>query len=199
MSPRTKQQFEDIRKTSKDKILAVALELFAQNGYQGTSIAQIAKKAKISKGLMYNYFKNKEKLLEAIVLEGFNKIMEMDYGLSKSDKPADKLKSLIDETLNNLSNNFTYWQLYTALLVQPRVQKKFEKKFYKFREYFISSMAEIFRVLDSSNPELDSFLLGTHFDGLALNFIAAPDDFPMEEIKQALYTQYCKPKRKKKE
>jgi len=198
MAPRTKEQFEKIRKTSKDKILAVALELFAQNGYQGTSIAQIAKKAKISKGLMYNYFKNKEKLLEAIVLEGFNKIMEMDYGLSTSDKPADKLKSLINETLNNLSNNLHYWQLYTALLVQPLVQKKFERKFYQFREYFISSMAEIFRLLDSSNPELDSFLLGTHFDGLALNFIAARDDFPMEEIKQALYNQYSKPKRKKK-
>ena len=198
MSPRTKQQFEKIRKTSKDKILAVALELFAQNGYQGTSIAQIAKKAKISKGLMYNYFKNKEKLLEAIVLEGFSKIMELDYGLSKSDKPADKLKSLIDETLNNLSDNLQYWQLYTALLVQPRVQKKFGKKFYQFRKYFISSMAEIFRLLDSSNPELDSFLLGTQFDGLALNFIAAPDDFPMEEIKQALYAQYCKSKRRKK-
>jgi len=198
MSPRTKQQFEKIRKTSKDKILAVALELFAQHGYQGTSIAQIAKKAKISKGLMYNYFKNKEKLLEAIVLEGFNKIMEMDYGLSTSDKPADKLKSLINETLNNLSNNLHYWQLYTALLVQPLVQKKVERKFYQFREYFISSMAEIFRLLDSSNPELDSFLLGTHFDGLALNFIAAPDDFPMEEIKQALYNQYSKPKQKKK-
>jgi AcrR family transcriptional regulator len=198
MSPRTKKQFEEIRKTSKDKILAVALELFAQNGYQGTSIAQIAKKAKISKGLMYNYFKNKEKLLEAIVLEGFSKIMELDYGLSKSVKPADKLKSLIDETLNNLSDNLHYWQLYTALLVQPRVQKKFEKKFYKFRKLFIAAMAEIFKALGSNNPELDSFLLGTHFDGLALNFIAAPDDFPMEKIKQALYIQYCKPKRKKK-
>jgi len=198
MSPRTKQQFEEIRKTTKEKILTVALELFAQNGYQGTSIAQIAKKAKISKGLMYNYFKNKEKLLEVIVLKGFKKIMDMDYGLSKSEKPADRLKSLIDETLNNLSNNLHYWQLYTALLVQPRVQKKFEKKFYQFREFFVTAMAEIFKGLGSNNPELDSFLLGTHFDGLALNFIAAPDDFPMEEIKQALYAQYCKPKRKKK-
>ncbi|MCH7964607.1 MAG: TetR/AcrR family transcriptional regulator [Bacteroidetes bacterium] len=198
MSPRTKQQFEKIRKTRKDKILTVALELFAQNGYQGTSIAQIAKKAKISKGLMYNYFKNKEKLLEEIVLEGFNKIMELDYGLSKSDKPTDKLKSLIDETLNNLSNNLHYWQLYTVLLVQPRVQKKFEKKFYQFREFFITTMTEIFKGLGSNNPELHSFLLGTHFDGLALNFIATPDDFPIEEIKQALYEQYCKPKRKKK-
>ncbi len=198
MSPRSKEQIEQIRKNSIRNILDAAFKLMAKSGYETTSISQIAKAAGVSKGLMYNYFKNKEKLLEAIVLEGFNKIMELDYGLSKSDKPADKLKNLIDETLNNLSDNFTYWQLYTALLVQPRVQKKFEKKFYQFREYFITAMAEIFKGLGSKNPELDAFLLGTHFDGLALNFIATPDDFPMKEIKQALYTQYCKPKRKKK-
>lgn len=197
MSPRTKEQFEEIRKTSKENILTVALELFAQNGYQGTSIALIAKKARISKGLMYNYFKSKEKLLDEIVLEGFNIIMEMDYGLGKSGEPADKLKSLIDETLNNIANNLHYWQLFTALLVQPRVQKKFEKKIHQIRDFYVSSMAEIFRELDSSNPELDSFLLGTHFDGLALNFIAAPIDFPMEQIKIALYERYSKSKRKK--
>ena len=198
MSPRTKKQFEEIRKSSKDKILAVALELFAQNGYQGTSIAQIAKEAKISKGLMYNYFKNKEKLLEEIVLEGFNKIAELDYGLKKDESPRKKLKGLIDDTINHLYENLKYWQLYTALLVQPHVQKKFEKKFYEFRELFISSVADIFEGLGSEDPELDAFLLGIHFDGLALNFVAAPDDFPMEKIKLALFDRYSKAKRKKK-
>jgi AcrR family transcriptional regulator len=198
MSPRTKQQFEKIRKSSKDKILAVALELFAQNGYQGTSIAQIAKKAKISKGLMYNYFKNKEKLLEEIVLDGFSKIAELDYGLDSNENPKKKLKYLIDSTLNHLYENLEYWQLYTALLVQPNVQKKFEKKFYEFRESFIASLAAIFKGLGSDDPELDAFLLGMHFDGLAINFVAAPDDFPMEDIRIALYNHYCKLKRKKK-
>ncbi len=197
MSPRTKEQFEKIRHSRKEKIIAVALELFAQNGYQGTSIAQIAKKANISKGLMYNYFKNKEKLLEAIVEEGFEKIMELDYGVDKSIKPERKLKKMIDETLNNLADNFQYWKLYMALLIQPQVQKKIERKFYHYREIFIAAMSEIFAALGSKNPELDSFLLGTQLDGLALNFIAAPDDFPMEEIKVALYNQYCKSKRKK--
>lgn len=197
MSPRTKKQFEEIRKSSKDKILSVALELFAQNGYQGTSISQIAKKAKISKGLMYNYFKNKEKLLEEIVLEGFNKISELDYGLKKDKSPKKKLKELIDDTMNHLYDNLKYWQLYAALLVQPQVQKKFENKFYEFRELFILSMVDIFKELGSDNPEMDAFLLGIHFDGLALNFVATPDDFPMEEIKLALYERYSKSKRKK--
>lgn len=197
MSPRTKQQFEEIRKTTKDRILSVALELFAQKGYHGTSISQIAQKAKISKGLMYNYFKNKEKLLETVVLEGFNKIMELDYGLNESVKPNKKLKNLIDEALDNLSENLHYWQLYTTLLVQPHVQKKFENKFYEFRELFIASLVEIFKELGSENPEMDAFLLGMHFDGLALNFVATPDDFPMDGIKKALYEKYSNLKRKK--
>ena len=91
MSPRTKQQFKEIRKTSKDKILTVALELFAQNGYQGTSIAQIAKKAKISKGLMYNYFKNKEKLLDEIIQEGFNSLAELEYEAKRGVDPKEQL------------------------------------------------------------------------------------------------------------
>ena len=198
MSPRTKQQFEEIRKTRKDEILSVALELFAQNGYKGTSISQIAKQAKISKGLMYNYFENKEKLLEEIVLEGFNKIaeLELNYNLNSDENPKKKLKEIIGSTLDNLYENLKYWQLYTAILVQPQVQKKFEKMFLEFREQFVSNMAEIFKRLGSDNPEQEAFLLGTHFDGLAINFVAAPEEFPIEEIKTALYNKYSKVKRK---
>ena len=54
MSPRTKEQFEVIRKQSKDAIREAALELFAKNGFHNTSMHTIAKKAKVSKGLIYN-------------------------------------------------------------------------------------------------------------------------------------------------
>lgn len=192
MSPRTKQQFEYIRKTRRDKILSVALELFSQNGYDGTSVSKIAEKANISKGLMYNYFKNKEELLEAVVMEGFNKIAEIDYGMKEGEKPLEKLKKIIDDTLDNLLENLNYWKLYMALVVQPQVLKKFENKVYEFREMFVTPMVEIFKGLGSNNPEMDAFLLGMHFDGIGLNFVAAPEDFPMEAIKQQLFERYSK-------
>ncbi|MGD8306242.1 MAG: TetR/AcrR family transcriptional regulator [Ignavibacteria bacterium] len=190
MSPRTKQQFEEIRETSRNKILSVALELFAQTGYKETSVSKIAEKASISKGLMYNYFKNKEELLEAVVLEGFNKITGLNYSIKEGEKPVEKLKEIIVATLDSLFENLSYWQLYMALLIQPQVQKKFENKFYEFREMLITPMVEIFKRIGSKNPELDAFLLGMHFDGIALNFVAAPDDFPMEGIKQQLFERY---------
>ena len=41
MSPKTKNQFEQIRKESKDKILDAALKLFGTQGYQNSSISEI--------------------------------------------------------------------------------------------------------------------------------------------------------------
>jgi len=198
MSPRTKQQFKEIRKTSREKILSVALELFAKKGYHAASISQIAKKAKISKGLMYNYFASKEKLLDAIIQEGFNSLAELKYEGKQGVDPEKQLEEFIDAILDNLYSNFSYWQLYLALLIHPEIQKKFEKKMQQFRDEFIKTVASLFRKLKVKNPELEAFLLGTFFDGLVLNFIVAEDLFPVKKIKEALISKYTRLKSGKK-
>ncbi|HRW21852.1 MAG TPA: helix-turn-helix domain-containing protein, partial [Bacteroidales bacterium] len=63
MSPRTPEQFEEIRLSKHKLILDTAMKLFASSGYHNTSISKIAKEAGISKGLIYNYFDSKEDLL----------------------------------------------------------------------------------------------------------------------------------------
>jgi AcrR family transcriptional regulator len=192
MSPRTKQQFNEIRKTSREKILSVALELFAKKGYHASSISQIAKKAKISKGLMYNYFASKENLLDEIIQEDFNSLAELKYEGRRGVDPEKQLEEFIDAILDNLYSNFSYWQLYLALLIHPEIQKKFEKKMQKFRDEFIKTVASLFRKLKVKNPKLEAFLLGTFFDGLVLNFMVAEDLFPVRKIKEALLSKYIK-------
>jgi len=179
--------------------MAVALKLFAEKGYHASSISQIAAKAKVSKGLMYNYFDSKEKLLEEIILEGFNALTELEHVAKRGDTAEEQLKNFVDSVLTNLYSNFSYWQLYLTLLVHPVVQRRFERRMTEFRDEFVSYLSNIFRRLGSKEPELDAFLLGTFFDGLVLNFIAAEDTFPIEKIKKALLNKYIKtkPKRKK--
>jgi AcrR family transcriptional regulator len=192
--PRTKKQFEEIRESSKGKILSVALELFAKKGYHATSISQIAQKAKISKGLMYNYFASKEKLLDEIIQHGFNSLAELEFETRKGVDPEVQLEEFVDAVLDNLYSNFTYWQLYLALLIHPEIQKKFEKKMQQFRDEFVKELASLFRKLKVKNPELEAFLLGTFFDGLVLNFMVAEDLFPVKKIKEALLSKYIKSK-----
>lgn len=50
------------KEQTKEKILAAALELFRENGLDGTTTKQISKKAGIAEGTLFNYFKTKEDL-----------------------------------------------------------------------------------------------------------------------------------------
>ena len=53
--------------TTRDRILNEALTLFAQNGYDGTSVEEIAEKVGIKAPSLYNHFKGKEDILNALI------------------------------------------------------------------------------------------------------------------------------------
>lgn len=49
------------------EITAAALAAFAENGYAATRVDDVAKRAGVSKGLLYLYFKTKEDLFKAVI------------------------------------------------------------------------------------------------------------------------------------
>jgi len=110
MSPRTKDQFEVIRQKSRENIENIALELFAIKGYHATSISQIAEKAQISKGLLYNYYKSKEHLLNTVITKIYDEIMQIVQ--MSENLPAEKqIEQMIVETIDHLKKNITLWKL----------------------------------------------------------------------------------------
>ena len=60
---------------TKERILEMALELFAQSGYLGTSMSDIAKQLGITKGALYKHYISKQEILDSIV----ERMNEMDY------------------------------------------------------------------------------------------------------------------------
>ena len=56
----------------KDKIIEAGFELICENGYYNTNTAEIAKKAGVSTGIIYQYFKDKHDIL----MEALNKYGE---------------------------------------------------------------------------------------------------------------------------
>ena len=52
---------------TKTRIVDAALELFAQNGYLGTSMSDIAKQLSITKGALYKHFASKQEILDQII------------------------------------------------------------------------------------------------------------------------------------
>ncbi|WP_349407349.1 TetR/AcrR family transcriptional regulator [Pseudalkalibacillus sp. SCS-8] len=54
--------FEKLPERKKQKILTVAIEEFAMNGYENASTNKMTERAQISKGLLFHYFTNKKGL-----------------------------------------------------------------------------------------------------------------------------------------
>jgi AcrR family transcriptional regulator len=69
--PRNKAQLEQIRAESRDQILSTARRLFAERGYDGCTVSDIARQAGMSQGNIYWYFSSKEQLLKVILEEAF--------------------------------------------------------------------------------------------------------------------------------
>jgi TetR/AcrR family fatty acid metabolism transcriptional regulator len=86
-------------------IIDAALKVFSTKGYASTRMADIAREADMSYGLVYHYFENKEKLFDAIVENwwtGFYDELEM---LKKSDMSTEeKLVEIIRYILKVYEN-----------------------------------------------------------------------------------------------
>ncbi|HYF84238.1 MAG TPA: TetR/AcrR family transcriptional regulator [Clostridia bacterium] len=57
------------RQVRKSEMIEVAEKLFIQNGYEGTSMDDIAKEAQFTKRTIYQYFINKDDLFYAVALK----------------------------------------------------------------------------------------------------------------------------------
>lgn len=85
-----------------ESLLSAAIEEFMKNGYEGTSVDSIAKKAGVSKGAFYYHFPNKEILLMEANQKLCEPIIEMAEKALSSKSAIEGLKQYIKEYV-------TYW------------------------------------------------------------------------------------------
>jgi AcrR family transcriptional regulator len=62
-----KPRYQRRKEDRPQEITQAALEAFTEKGYAATRVEEVAKRAGVSKGLMYLYFKTKEELFKAVV------------------------------------------------------------------------------------------------------------------------------------
>jgi len=129
MSPRTPQQYKEMREEKMTHIMDVALEHFANEGYYRTTINHIARHAGISKGLMYNYFEGKEALLKAIIHKSVNEVykyldIDRDGYLSE-----EKFEFFVRKINVLLKGKKYFWRLLMQLIMQNDVREQFIKAF----------------------------------------------------------------------
>lgn len=88
------------------QILQVAELLFAEKGFDGTSIRNIAKEAKINIAMVSYYFGSKERLLESLILfRTKNLKIQIDNLQSETIAPLEKVNKLISIYIQQINSN----------------------------------------------------------------------------------------------
>lgn len=88
------------------QILQVAETLFAEKGFDGTSIRNIAKEAKINIAMVSYYFGSKERLLESLILFRTKDLKFQIESLSVENlEPIEKINKLIEIYINRINCN----------------------------------------------------------------------------------------------
>ena len=88
------------------QILKVAETLFAEKGFDGTSIRDISKVAKINIAMISYYFGSKERLLESLLLYSTSDLKsQLDQLIHEELEPIEKINKLIELYINRINNN----------------------------------------------------------------------------------------------
>jgi AcrR family transcriptional regulator len=184
--PRSQEQFDDIRKQKKELIMSAALELFAENGFHATSISQIAKKAGISKGLTYNYFDSKQKLLDELISHGFESIF-VNIDLNHDGIITDEeFIYFIKHNFKLLRENLQHWKLFFSLLLQPQAADSFSRDYKEKGAPIFSMLFNFIKSKGSKDPEGDLMVLSAMLEGAYLYGVTVPDLFPMEVMEEKI-------------
>jgi TetR/AcrR family transcriptional regulator, fatty acid metabolism regulator protein len=93
---------EDKRKL----LLDAAVHVFAQRGYHGSRVGDIAEEAGVAHGLLYHYFSSKEDVLRTVFRENFVELLGRFRAVEESDEPApDKLEGIAKILLRTWRND----------------------------------------------------------------------------------------------
>ncbi|SIS76165.1 TetR/AcrR family transcriptional regulator [Belliella pelovolcani] len=100
-------------RTQKEKlILDSAIKLFIEKGYQATKMDDVAKSAKISKGLTYFYYKNKEDLYMAVTRKAFDGLKDVfrEVYRTKNKNGMELLVDLVQKYVDFSQRNRMFYE-----------------------------------------------------------------------------------------
>ncbi|MFC9282319.1 TetR/AcrR family transcriptional regulator [Streptomyces collinus] len=139
----TKQQR---RGNTRQRIQDVALELFAEQGYEKTSLREIAERLDVTKAALYYHFKTKEEIIVSL-FEDLTKPIEdlIEWGRSQPHtlETKQELVRRYSEALSGAEPLFRFMQENQATVRELRIGDAFKDRMRGLRDILIDPEAEL--------------------------------------------------------
>lgn len=178
----------------RQEILDVALELFARNGYDRTSVREIARLADLSQAGLLHYFSSKEELF-AEVLRRRDARNEELYDQNRGDPVT--AAGLVSIVMHNAAEPGLV-RLYVAMSAESTEADSPAREFFVDRYRKLRSdiardarkQQEDGEIADDLDPDVIASLMIAAADGLQVQWLLDPDDTDMGDELEVLWSVF---------
>jgi len=190
MPPRSKKDLATLKLQRRELIIETALSLFSESSFSGTTMEQIAKKAGVSKGLVYIYFESKDVLLHSIFEFYMNRIPSFFHTNKLYASPDRVIRESYGDLIRNFETEPELWSQYFVLSFQFILDNSIKNRHSNQKEQTVQGITDLLKALKVPNPEAETFRFMATFEGAVLNFIYQ-HDFPIREVVMGQVEYYC--------
>ena len=128
----------------RESIIQAAIEVFSKKDFKTASVSEIARKAGVADGTIYQYFRNKEYLFFSIPIEKTNEFRsQLELHLEGISGALNKIRKFVWYFLYFFKTNPDYGRI---LMLEMRVSKSFVRTdTYDFLKKSVGQVPEIIR------------------------------------------------------
>jgi AcrR family transcriptional regulator len=178
----------------KKEIAYVALELFAENGFEATSISRIAHAAGIGKGTVYEYFKSKDEIIAVSIMTWVElMVSEAKSDIESIDDPTERLLFFIQTTMESFMSDErhikTAISIFQVLLTRMDISTHHEAiydAFSKMGQTIIDIVMDghkrgVFHIQNEEEARMIAINLMAFLDGIFLHYLITGKRFDLME------------------
>ena len=164
------RQLEE-RKGRQDRILSGALHVFKEKGLEGATMDEIANASGFGKATLYYYFKSKEDVFSAILVEGWEKIWEsLEPIIAENRSPRKTFVNVLIKIAENAQNRpglFEFlFNVPKAIKIDNQPWKEYQHRLYSVIKGLLEDGIE-----KGEFPQVDPQLMFKALGGLFMGLV----------------------------
>lgn len=179
---------DEAKEARKEKILEAALECFSTKGYYASTVDDIVKYSKLSKGSVYNYFKSKEEIFISLLHQrNVSVLEELTQSLAEISSPLEKLRYWIktDIPYNINKKKFMHVHIESWLYAAdaPHVKEVLKEQFdlsFQLTQEIVIQGQEAGEIRQNIDPDAASAMFWSLHDGIWLHASIGYDEEKIE-------------------
>jgi AcrR family transcriptional regulator len=194
--PRRRLTREDKRRANRARILHAARKVFAQHGYHGATIGEIADEAGLSNGAVYYNFANKEDLFLALLDEWRTELIgDVQTAIRRpgNAEPAhsfqDEMRHVIETLKRGREWRLLLFEFVTYAARNPEFRERFAAGRQNFKAALATALADrtaAHHLQPAVSPGQLAVLVTALVNGLTVDELTEPGGFPDDLLATAL-------------